>query len=282
MLADVVRDRTDTIAPMPEFPKGFTVLITGACGSIGCEVQKLLKDTGVKVFATDIEELDVTNKDQVDWWIHRTHPDVVLHLAGAKHAPAGEEHPTDPLEVNAIGTRLVADAAYANGARLVTASTCKACDPETAYGASKLLAERITLNMGGTVARFHNVVETAGNVFEIWRNTPTDQPLMVASACRRYFISLREAAHLAIWCLTQNGGRYCVDPGEPRFMQSIATDLYAERELITIEPRRGDRLIEPLHAQSETASVGRYKTNPRIPSGVLRIDSVHDAVEVAA
>ena len=51
---------------------------------------------------------------------------------------------------------------------MIFASTCKAADPITSYGASKLICERIILNSGGTVVRFVNVFDTSHSVTKIW------------------------------------------------------------------------------------------------------------------
>ena len=116
------------------------------------------------------------------------------------------------LEVNVLGTRNVL-AHAPEGSHVVTASTCKACEPETAYGASKLVAERVTLNAGGSVARFYNVVESSGNVFEIWSELDPSEPLEV-TPCRRYFISLAEAVSLVVWTAILPPARYGFDPGQ--------------------------------------------------------------------
>jgi FlaA1/EpsC-like NDP-sugar epimerase len=150
----------------------------------------------------------------------------------------------------------------------VTASTCKSCEPETAYGASKLVAERVTLNAGGSVARFYNVVESSGNVFEIWAQVPADEPLLV-TPCRRYFISLAEAVSLVIWTAILPPGRYGFDPGQPREMHDVASDLYPGRQLQSVPPRRGDRIAEPLAARHEQVEQGARP-------GLLRIVGAHD------
>lgn len=226
------------------------VLVTGAHGSIGVAVTEILNDAGVEVLATDKDELDVRRARAVSNVLACYRPTVVFHLAGAKHAPEGEIDPLEVMEVNAIGTANVVAAARMLGARVVTASTCKACDPETAYGASKLLAERLTLAQGENVARFYNVVETSGNVFELWSALPPEAPVPV-TPCRRYFVSLREAAALTLWAAVLPPGRYTLDPGEPRRMEDVARALYPGRRIERVPPRRGDRLAEPRHAQSE-------------------------------
>jgi FlaA1/EpsC-like NDP-sugar epimerase len=244
------------------------VLVTGAAGSIGVAISSILEGAGVETLLTDRDELDVRRARAVSVALAAYRPTVVFHLAGAKHAPHGEVDPLEVMEVNAIGTANVVAAARMLGARVVTASTCKACDPETAYGASKLLAERLTLAQGESVARFYNVVETAGNVFEIWESLPADEPLPVAG-CRRYFVSLAEAAALTLWASVLPVGRYTIDPGEPRWIRDIAAALYPGRAIVEIPPRRGDRVAEPRHAESELVQP---------VAGVLeRVWSPHDA-----
>ena len=215
-------------------------LVTGAKGSIGTLLVPRLQG---EVIATDIEELDVT-KPFVCFGA-----DLVYHLAGAKHAPVGEEDPAETVRINVDGTRNVIEACP--GARIVLASTCKAAQPETVYGASKLIAERMVLNAGGVVARFYNVRETVGNVFRIWEEIPEDQPLPVAGSCWRYFITTEQAVGLLEACAELPSGRYAVDPGRASNMAAEARRLYPGRRLKMIPPRRGDREREPLCGDHE-------------------------------
>lgn len=249
---------------------GKRVLITGAAGSIGSVAASLLRGTA-NVIATDKDSgdlaVDVRLENEVARAMETERPDVVLHLAAAKSAPDAERDPMSALEVNVLGTRNILGHAPA-GCHVVTASTCKSCEPETAYGASKLVAERVTLNAGGSVSRFYNVVESSGNVFETWGALAPDAPLEV-TPCRRYFISLAEAVSLVLWTAVLPSGRYGFDPGGARDMRDVAADLYPGRLLHAIPPRRGDRLVEPLAARHEQVEQGA------IPS-LLRIIGTHD------
>ena len=153
---------------------------------------------------------------------------------------------------------------------MVTASTCKACNPETAYGASKLLAERMTLNAGHSVARFYNVVETACNVFDIWKKIPGDQPIPWTD-CHRYFISVSEAVGLLMWSAVLPPGRYSVDPGQKRWMLDVARAAYPDREMESVERRRGDRDHEMMRGTHEV-----MVPVTEIPP-ILRVVSPHDS-----
>ena len=249
---------------------GRRVLITGAEGSIGSAVASILGGVS-EVIATDKHSgdpaVDVRVESDVAAALKDARPEVIFHLAAAKSAPDGERDPMSALEVNVLGTRNVL-AHAPEGCHVITASTCKACEPETAYGASKLVAERVTLNAGGSVARFYNVVESSGNVFEIWAQLAPGDPIAV-TPCRRYFISLAEAVSLVVWTAILPRARYGFDPGKPREMHDVASALYPDRRLHSVPPRRGDRIVEPLAARHEQVEQDARQS-------LLRIVGAHD------
>jgi FlaA1/EpsC-like NDP-sugar epimerase len=219
------------------------VLVTGADGSIGQNVH------GIR---TDIDTLDVTDWRHVQSTVNYHKPDVIIHLAAVKDAPQGEATPEECVRVNAQGTANVVAAAREVGAKVITASTCKAAEPETCYGASKLLGERMTLNAGGVVVRFYNVIESAGNVFRLWENIPAPEPIPV-TPCERYFITRDQAVKLLQRAVSLPSGRYAANPGSRYSMEQMAHKFYPRRPIEYIPARRGDRLQEPLCGRHETA-----------------------------
>jgi len=243
-------------------------LVTGADGSIGRAVAARLEGD---VLLTDVSTMDVRDAAWVREVVELFEPSVVLHLAAAKHAPEAEIDPVETVEVNVTGTRNVVAAASVVGARVVTVSTCKACDPETVYGASKLIAERLTLNAGGSVARLFNVRESSGNVFELWRAVPDGEPLPVMDAWR-YFITLEQAVSLVLRVADMPAGRYMVDPGRPRWMPDVAGETWPGRETVLVSRRRGDRMREPLLARCERAQA--------VDGGLFHVVGAHDPVMV--
>lgn len=244
------------------------VLVTGAAGSIGTEIVPLLGERqGFTVAATDINSLDVTRS--IPQLYTSNPPDLVFHLAGAKHAPVGEADPDETWRVNVQGTANIIGAFPT--AKIVLASTCKACNPETVYGASKLIAERMVLNAGGVVVRYFNVRETQGNVFRLWESLPGSESIPYTD-CWRYFITAKQASALTLAAADLPTGRYTIHPGDPKHMMAEAKALYPTRQLVPIPPRRGDRIKEPLHGDHEHLVAVPHLTIPNLVEIVNRHD----------
>jgi FlaA1/EpsC-like NDP-sugar epimerase len=259
-----------------ELKKPIKILVTGANGSIGSALVPVLNSFGnAEVLATDIEGtheyLDVTDFQSVLGVVNKFNPDYIINIAGAKHAPDGEHETFKTLSINTLGTKNLIDAMPSHCVLILT-STCKATNPEVVYGASKLIAERMTLNAGGRVARFYNVVESSKNVFEIWNEVPTDEPINVVETCSRHFISIHEAVGLMLYLLMEDGNknaRFIVHPSAIRKMDDVAEALYPSRLKVCIPPRRGDRLSERMQSTAEEL----YATDF---ANIYRVRNIHD------
>jgi len=244
-----------------DFYRNKNILITGANGRLGHGVREYLYSHKVEcnIINTDIEIypqdkswifLNVENYDQVMDFFEENKIDIVLHFAADKHAPKGELTPDNTIGINLEGTRNIICGAEISGSKVILASTCKSCNPETVYGATKLIAERLTLNAGHNVSRFYNVVQSSDNVFEIW-NKIEDPSLHEVMSCRRYFITIKEAVILTLFSGIQESGRYTINPGEIRHMANLHYDLYGSPG-IDKSARRGDRYIELRNGTSES------------------------------
>lgn len=247
------------------------IVVTGARGSIGSSLYGALRRTPETVVGLDIEDWDIRRPyvnpmSEQNVQMRDFDPRLVYHLAASKDAPEGEIDPQKVLDVNATGTSEVLR--RWPRAQVIMASTCKACDPETAYGASKLIAERLVLNAGGSVARFHNVRETSGNVFQQWAALPADESLPVTS-CHRYFIHIEDAVRLLQSVALLAPGRYLLHPGKAHWMPNVARETYPGRPWHYIPARRGDRIREPLVARRE-------HTESTVFPGILKVTGPHD------
>lgn len=219
-----------------------SLLVTGSEGFLGSRLTEAARNRGYDVSGCDVAD-DILSPS------FRTNADIAVHLAANKHAPLGEEHPTEVADLNIRGTDVVTRQA----GRVILASTCKAADPVTAYGASKLIAERIVLNAGGSVVRLVNVLGSSGSVTEIWNELPPDAPLPVTDT-ERYFISPEAAVSAFLDAIDLPPGRYAPVLGAIRRMSDVAAELHPGRSQQLCPLRRGDRPQERLLNEYETAT----------------------------
>ena len=140
------------------------VLVTGARGQLGSDVVAELerrsaertRSRGFEVIASDLPELDITDRDTVMTAFSTYEPALVLHLAAFTAVDACETERDRAWSVNALGTRHVVEAARLVGAHVTYLSTDYVFDgtldrpytewdepnPLSMYGRSKLAGER--------------------------------------------------------------------------------------------------------------------------------------------
>jgi FlaA1/EpsC-like NDP-sugar epimerase len=219
---------------MARLVRGRRVLVTGAGGTIGSELARqcaalgpsllTLLDNGEYALWQIDQELgetcpgiprqtciaDVRDQARIGAVFADVRPDLVFHAAALKHVPMGEANPLEDLLTNTVGTRHVADAAAAAGARaMVLISTDKAVNPSSVMGASKRLAEMYcqaldTAAPDGAMrcvtVRFGNVLGSTGSVVPLFRRQlERGGPLTVTHPeMQRYFMTVREAVGLVL------------------------------------------------------------------------------------
>lgn len=238
------------------------ILLTGSSGHLGQALVPALVQAGHQVTPFDLPDQDVTSC--ADIARHALTTDLCIHLAGLKYADRAELDALTTTDVNVRGT---ANVATVFGPDVILASTCKAADPETVYGCTKLIAERIVLEHGGTVIRLVNVLGSPGSVTDIWDQIPHREPLPVTD-CTRLFMKLEDTVDMFVRALEWPAGRYGPAYPRARHMDQIAEELHPDRLIVRIPRRRGDRETERLFAACETRE--KWQKN------VLRIVGPHD------
>ena len=96
------------------------ILITGANGQLGYELQQVLHDHQLTLL--DVPQFDLT-KPGVEETIAAAKPDVVIHAAAYTDVDGAEHEPGRAMAVNVAGTERVAKGAAVAGARLLCLST---------------------------------------------------------------------------------------------------------------------------------------------------------------
>jgi len=114
------------------------VLITGAKGMMGTDLCRILEERGYNFVATDIEEMDVRDRDLVFDTVEQVNPQTVFHLAALTNVDDCERKPDDAYLTNAIGTQNVALACQSVDATMVYISTISVfdgqkCEPYTEF-----------------------------------------------------------------------------------------------------------------------------------------------------
>lgn len=138
------------------------VVVTGARGQLGTDVVTELLSRGHEAFGCDLPELDITDEYSVLKYIENIYPDAVIHCAAWTQVDAAEDNREKVFAVNAEGTKHVAKAAAAVGAKLLYLSTDYVFDgtgtapwradethfaPQNVYGMSKLAGENAVFEL---------------------------------------------------------------------------------------------------------------------------------------
>ena len=222
------------------------VMVTGAAGSIGSELCRLLAafgprklilfdngETPMHNIRLELEERfksldfvpvigDVRTETRLDYVFRTYHPQVVFHAAAYKHVPLMEENPCEAVRVNVTGSRNVADKCVEYGVeKMVMVSTDKAVNPTNIMGCTKRLAEIYVQSLGlamerGEVkgktkfvtTRFGNVLGSNGSVIPRFREQiAKGGPVTVTHPdITRFFMTIPEACRLVMEAATMSTG----------------------------------------------------------------------------
>lgn len=135
------------------------ILITGANGQLGTDFQKILDEENEEYVATDVNELDITNKDEIANFLKDKNIDIIINCAAYNNVDKAEDEQEFCYKLNAHAPKYLAEAAQKAGATFVTYSTDFVFDgskgvpyketdspnPLSVYGKSKLEGEKAVL-----------------------------------------------------------------------------------------------------------------------------------------
>jgi len=133
-------------------------LITGVKGQLGYDIKRELLKRGYKeedILAIDREEMDITDKEEVDKVVTNFNPDVIFHCAAWTAVDKAEDMEEECTLVNVIGTKNMTDASIKTNAKIIYMSTDYVFDgtkdgiykeedevnPMSVYGKTKYLGE---------------------------------------------------------------------------------------------------------------------------------------------
>ncbi len=244
--------------------RGRRILITGSAGSIGSELvrqiaqwepsQLVLIDQAETpqhdirlMMARDFPGIpfeavvtSITHRQSLERLFAQYKPEYVFHAAAYKHVPMMEDNPTEAVQNNIEGTRILADMSVKYGVKkFVMISTDKAVNPTNVMGCSKRICEIYVQALdsaikAGTIVgqtqfvttRFGNVLGSNGSVIPLFREQiRKGGPVTVTHPdIIRFFMLIPEACKLVLEAGTMGKGGeiFVFDMGKPVRIADLA------------------------------------------------------------
>jgi len=279
------------------------VMVTGAGGSIGSELVKQILDFQPRCIVlfdsseTSLYEIEnevqanllrrpsserheafavlgsVVDAPLVEHALRKYNVQTVYHAAAYKHVPILQHNVVVGVRNNAIGTKVLVDAAVRSSVEnFVFVSSDKAVRPASVLGASKRLGEMIVQARASkrprtkfSIVRFGNVLDSSGSIIRRFREQiEAGGPVTVTHPeATRYFISIPEAAALVMQAaaMSKGGDTFVLDMGAPQSILELAKIMIklsglqprdlenpkGDIEIVFTGLRPGDKLSEELH-----------------------------------
>ena len=227
-----------------------TILITGAAGTVGSSLSKLLLNSRFKALVLldnaetplyylqkELEPFcpknvfialaDIRDELSMRNVFEEFKPTLIFHAAAYKHVPMMESNPYEAVKLNIFGTLLLAELALKhNVKKVVFISTDKAVNPSSVMGMTKRIGERFlnhlnTQNKTRFLAvRFGNIIESNGSLIPLFKKQiEQGNPLSITDEnVTRYFISKLKACHLILKIATNSTWEHSLfsfDMGKP-------------------------------------------------------------------
>ena len=278
---------------------GERILITGAAGSIGSELVRQIApyhpDELILVDQAETPMHDLRLEMAANWAFIKSHtlvanicnprrmeqifqlykPAYVFHAAAYKHVPMMEDNPSESVENNVLGTRVVADLAVKYRVKkFVMISTDKAVNPTNVMGCSKRICEIYVQSLNKAIqegkvkgitqfvtTRFGNVLGSNGSVIPLFKKQiKAGGPVTVTHPdITRFFMLIPEACKLVLEAGTRGKGGeiFVFDMGEPVRIADLAKAMIARSnhphvQIKYVGLRDGEKLFEEVLDDAET------------------------------
>ena len=279
--------------------RGKKIMITGSAGSIGSEmVRQIAVYNPTELILIDQAETpqhnirlmmhfewpnikahtivaNISNEERMDKIFHTYRPDYVFHAAAYKHVPMMEKNPSESIQNNILGTKVIADLSVKYGVKkFVMVSTDKAVNPTNVMGCSKRICEIYCQSLNKMInehagdkpvtqfvtTRFGNVLGSNGSVIPLFeKQIKNGGPVTVTDPnIIRFFMLIPEACKLVLEAGTHGSGGeiFVFDMGKPVKIADLAKRMIKLSGAKDIEIkytglRAGEKLYEEVLSTTE-------------------------------
>ena len=289
-----------------EMLTGKKILLTGSAGSIGSEILRQISDYHpAELMLIDIAETpqhdirlmmakrwpeiktttvvgSISNHDRMEVIFKRFKPDYVFHAAAYKHVPMMEDNPSESIQNNVYGTKVIADLSVKYGVKkFVMLSTDKAVNPTNVMGCSKRICEIYVQSLDQAIkegkvkgvtqfvtTRFGNVLGSNGSVIPLFeRQIKAGGPVTVTDPnIIRFFMLIPEACKLVLEAGTHGKGGeiFVFDMGNPVRIADLARRMIQLSGAKGVEIkytglRPGEKLYEEVLSDDENTKPSFHK-----------------------
>ena len=293
---DQIRVDMDSIGALL---RGKKIMITGSAGSIGSEmVRQIAIYNPAELILIDQAETpqhnirlmmhfewpnitahtivaSIANADRMDKIFQTYKPDYVFHAAAYKHVPMMENNPSESIQNNVWGTKVIADLSVKYGVKkFVMISTDKAVNPTNVMGCSKRICEIYCQSLNKMIneqangkpvtqfvtTRFGNVLGSNGSVIPLFeKQIKSGGPVTVTDPkIIRFFMLIPEACKLVLEAGTHGSGGeiFVFDMGKPVKIADLAKRMIKLSGAKNVEIkytglRAGEKLYEEVLSTTE-------------------------------
>lgn len=224
----------------------------------------------------------ICKEDRMEEIFRTFRPDYVFHAAAYKHVPMMEDNPSESVQNNVWGTKVIADLSVKYGVKkFVMISTDKAVNPTNVMGCSKRICEIYVQSLDKAIkegkikgetqfvtTRFGNVLGSNGSVIPLFRKQlAAGGPLTVTHPdIIRFFMLIPEACKLVLEAGTHGKGGeiFVFDMGEPVRIADLARRMIllsgaSNVEITFTGLREGEKLYEEVLNENENTLPSFHK-----------------------
>ncbi|MFS0674445.1 SDR family NAD(P)-dependent oxidoreductase [Ornithinibacillus sp. 179-J 7C1 HS] len=251
---------------LPEKPRRITILSRDEHKQQLLQ-QELGEEETLHYIIGDIRDYDTVNEAMRS-------VDLVFHLAAMKRVDFSEANPFETVKTNILGTQNVIQAAISQQVeKVIFTSSDKAISPTNAYGASKLIAERLIIqaNRSGLIdttfacVRFGNVMGSRGSVIPLFIESILNERKITITdpTMTRFMMTLDQATKLTIQAMKEAKGREVFVLKMPVVRIGLLAEVVLEEicqreqidkdnvEIQVVGKRIGEKMYEELMTEDE-------------------------------